>query len=76
MGHHRFREHVAAHDLPRVAPPPVTPGAFILCPIAFSSGLAGSQLQCLVGLYQLAFQQALAIHQPSLQERALAASLN
>jgi len=76
MDHHRFREQLAVPPLPPVAPPPVTPSGFIVCPGIVCQGLAGPQLPCVLGLYQLAFQQALAANQPSLPERAMAASWN
>jgi hypothetical protein len=73
MDHHRFREPLAPPPLPPVAPPPVTPTGFIVCPgIVCPAAL----LPGVLSLYQWALQLALAVHQPSLPERAMAASWN
>jgi hypothetical protein len=62
MHAHRFQESPPP-DLPRLAPPAVAPGAFLVCPVA-------GPCPWLAGLYQWAWQQAQAVQQPSLLERS------
>ena len=76
MHQHRFRAIMDAPDLPDDAPGPLPPGPFVLFPVIVSPGMAGPASPWPHLLYQIAFQQAQAVHEPSLLQRQLAPSSN
>lgn len=62
--------------LPRTPPPPITPDAFAVCPLAVVQGACPLQIVWQQALYQLALQQAQEVARPSIQERNLLAVWN
>ena len=67
MHAHRFRQHLDNYRLPRLAEPRLSLDHFYLFPLACLPPLTVQQQM----LYQLAFEQAQAVAQPSLPERDL-----
>ncbi len=70
MQRNRIREEIENYRLPRPAAPAITPAGFVLCPLPLH-GQTPQQCWWQQCLYQLAFEQAVAVAQPSLLERDL-----
>ncbi len=76
MQHHRFRNEAFSRQLPRPQAAPINLSAFCLCPIALWPGVSSEAYRYQQMVYQLAFDQALAVVRPSLPERDLLANWN
>lgn len=78
MPHNRLPQAATevGYGLPRPQLPPMTPAGFMVCPIALLQGLSLAQHALQMAIYQMAFQQAQIIHQPSILERDLLAVWN
>ena len=72
MHAHRFREQLETYRLPRPAAPQLSIDQFFLFPLGWLPPLTVQQQM----LYQVAFEQAQAVAQPSLPERDLAGVWN
>jgi hypothetical protein len=59
------------YRLPKSPPPAIAPGSFMVCPLALIQTWSAAQLHFQSTVYQIAFDQAQAIAQPSLLERDL-----
>ena len=73
MDRHRMRGEGGCGPLPPPAAPPVSLGAFILCPVPYSSPIEMFWQQ---ELYRWALAEAQAVVRPSLPERDLLAVWN
>jgi hypothetical protein len=60
-----------AYRVPQAPPPTITPGSFIVCPFAITQTWSAAQQSFQSSLYQVAWEQARAVVQPSLLERDL-----
>lgn len=76
MNRNRFLSDAEVYRLPRPAAPAMAPHAFTPCPGILLNGLSAEFLSCQQWIYQMAFQQAQAVVQPSLLERDLLAVWN
>jgi hypothetical protein len=71
MYRHRFLDATLSRQLPRPQAAPISLNAFCLCPIALMPGVSSEAYRWQQWLYQVAFEQALAVVRPSLPERDL-----
>jgi hypothetical protein len=69
MNHHRFRNAIDRQAAPIPEQPAIRPGAFVLCPVEFTSVWGAT-------LYEWAFRQAAAVTRPTPLERDLFACWN
>lgn len=76
MNRNRLLSESEIYRLPRPPAPLMAPHAFTPCPGMLLAGLSAEFLCCQQMIYQLAFQQAQAVVQPSLLERDLLAVWN
>jgi hypothetical protein len=78
MQRHRFLDRVLPQQLPlsRTRSVPINPSAFCVYPLAPARGVNGEPSPWQQWIYQIAFEQAQAVVQPSLPERDLLGSWN
>jgi hypothetical protein len=76
MNRRRFRAAMDDANPSDATPPAPGPGAFFVCPVVLCQGMAGPAPAWPQVLYYLAFQQAQAVHQPSLLQRQLSPTPN
>lgn len=78
MPHNRLPQMIEepSYRLPRPQVPAMTSLGFMACPLALLQGLSLAQQALQLAIYQMAFQQAQLINQPSILERDLLAVWN
>jgi hypothetical protein len=76
MFNRRISSLLEDYRIPQPSAPALTPGGFMVCPLALVQGQPPAQQSWQSALYQLAFEQAQAALHPSLPERDLLAVWN